>query len=65
MEFLTLRQAAKALGMSYDTLRKRVDQGVPWLQPTYVDPDSGRRSWNRVTLLAALDEMGREKARAS
>lgn len=63
--FLTQREAARLLGISWATFEKRRKAGHPLYQPDFVDPDSQRRTWNRLTLTAALDELGREKARAS
>lgn len=63
--YLTQRQAARALGISWATFDKRRKAGVALYQPDHVDPDSKRRTYNEATLLAALDEAGRQKVRAS
>lgn len=63
--YLTQRKAADLLGISWATFEKRRKAGVPLYQPDHVDPDSKRRTYNEATLLEALAEAGRLKARAS
>lgn len=57
-------QAARLLGIGWHTFEKRRKAGLPLYQPDHVDPDSLRRTYNVATLRAALDELGRQKARA-
>lgn len=64
-EYLTQRAAARLLGISWETFDKRRKAGDPICQPDYVDPDSGRRTYNQRALEAALDELGRQKVRGS
>lgn len=61
--YLTQSQAAKALGISWRTFEKRRKAGIALYQADHTDPDSHRRTYNEATLLAALDEAGREKVR--
>lgn len=63
--YLTQNEAAKVLGIGWHTFDKRRKAGLALYQPDHVDPDSKRRTYNEATLLAALDEMGRQKVRAS
>lgn len=62
--FVSQREAARMLGIGWHTFEKRRVAGDPICQPDYVDPDSKRRSYNALTLRAALDELGRQKVRS-
>lgn len=58
---LTQNGAAKLLGIGWHTFEKRRRAGLPLYQPDHVDPDSGRRTYDAVTMMEARRELGRRK----